>query len=75
MLGNELARGNWHSLHPMPYLLIGGAGGAIRTGRFLNYRDVENNRLLVSIGQAFGMDIERFGTMDQGNGALAGIVG
>lgn len=74
VFANELARGNYHSLHPMPYLLVGGAGGAIRTGRFIDYRDVENNRLLVAIAQAFGLNVERFGTLDQGGGALAGIL-
>ena len=34
---NELAKGNTHSRIGAPYVLAGGAGGALRTGRYLSY--------------------------------------
>lgn len=72
--GNELGRGNSHSRHPVPFVLAGSAAGAIETGRFLDYEDVDHNRLLVSICRAMGLDdVDTFGNTDQGSGALAGV--
>ncbi len=55
-----------HSSRSVPTLLFGDAGGAFKTGRYLDFRGerghgIPNNRLLVSICQAFGVPTERFG--------------
>jgi len=55
-----------HSSRSVPTLLIGDAGGAFKPGRYLDFRGergngVPNNRILVSICQAFGVPVERFG--------------
>jgi hypothetical protein len=57
-----------HSSRNVPTLLAGGCGGHFRTGRLLDLRrdaetweGVPNNRVLVSIAQAFGVETERFG--------------
>jgi len=71
--GNELSRGNSHGRNPIPFVLAGGAGGALETGRFLQYDSVPHNRLLVSIGQAMGADVQTFGTNDPGSGGLDGF--
>jgi len=38
MWTNEMAEGKLHSLISMPVLTAGGAGGKIRTGNFIDYR-------------------------------------
>jgi hypothetical protein len=54
-----------HSSRRLPTLLAGDGGATIRLGRHLNVaREAEqtpNNRLLVSIAQAFGLPLEAFG--------------
>lgn len=72
--GNELAKGNSHSRHPVPFVLAGSAGGALETGRFIDVEDVDHNRLLVSACRAMGLeDVDTFGNTDQGSGPLIGL--
>jgi hypothetical protein len=60
--GNELGAGNSHSYRDIPWLLAGGAGGALRTGRFIRYADEPHNNLLVSVCNAMGFDdVQSFG--------------
>lgn len=55
-----------HSSRNVPTLVFGG-GGSFRMGRYLDLRAskgdalLPNNRLLVSVCQAFGVPVERFG--------------
>jgi hypothetical protein len=64
-----------HSSRSVPTLLLGGAGGRFKMGRYLDLRrsgsseGTPNNRILVSICQAFGVQTNRFG-----HAADAGIV-
>lgn len=54
-----------HSSRHVPTLLLGGAGGQFRMGRYLELEPTKgtpNNRVLVSICQAFGVNTSRFGT-------------
>ncbi|HEY6728873.1 MAG TPA: DUF1552 domain-containing protein [Polyangiaceae bacterium] len=54
-----------HSSRHVPTLLLGGAGGQFQMGRYLELdpaRGTPNNRVLVSICQAFGVNAPRFGT-------------
>ncbi len=60
----------WHDMHDMMFVMAGGAGGAIPTGRYLRYDQnlpsppggrgltigPPHTKLLVSIMQAFGLD-------------------
>jgi hypothetical protein len=56
-----------HSSRSVPTLLAGGCGGRFRMGRYVDLRGapgkagVPNNRVLVAIAQAFGVEVERFG--------------
>jgi hypothetical protein len=58
-----------HSSRHVPTLLAGGCGGRFRLGRYVDLRGqgtrkeygVPNNRILVSICQAFGVQENRFG--------------
>jgi hypothetical protein len=54
-----------HSSRRVPTLLLGGAQGKFKMGRYLALdakNGTPNNRILVSICQAFGEKTERFGT-------------
>jgi hypothetical protein len=56
-----------HSSRSVPTLLFGGGAGQFKMGRYLDLRragrhdGIPNNRILVSICQAFGVSIDRFG--------------
>jgi hypothetical protein len=58
-----------HSSRDVPTLIAGGAGGHFHMGRYVDLRDqrdgqrmMPNNRLLVAICRAFGVEVERFGS-------------
>ena len=72
---NELAIGNVHSRTDAPYVLAGGAGGALRTGRFLSFAgDVPHNNLLVSLMNIMGLPDQTFGKPDWCTGPLTGLI-
>jgi hypothetical protein len=58
-----------HSSRQVPTLIAGGTGGAFALGRYLDLRSTPdgsalgqpNNRVLVSICQAFGVSDQRYG--------------
>ena len=70
----ELGNG-WHDLHKMMFVMAGGAGGSVPTGRYLKYDESlpspsggrgtrlgpPHTKLLVSIMQAFGVDATSLG--------------
>lgn len=72
--GNELGRGNNHSRRDVPFLIAGGGGGALQSGRTINSEDI-HNRLLVSLCQAMGLnDVQTFGSNDTGSGPIPGLL-
>lgn len=60
---NELGKGNSHSLHNIPFVLIGGEKATgFRMGRHLKMPDkTPHNRLWLSIAQSMGHEINTFG--------------
>ncbi len=72
--GSEISKGNTHDWTNMPFVLMGGAGGAIQGERFLSYPGENHCRLLVSIANAMGLNINAFGGFDDGSGPLPGLV-
>jgi Protein of unknown function (DUF1552) len=74
--GSELGKGNSHSFAQVPFVLAGGAGGALRPGRFLQYpAGTQHNRLLVAIAQAMGVTgVDKIGSTDAGSGPLQGLL-
>jgi len=60
---NELGKGNSHTLDNIPFVLVGGGLG-FKTGRALKFGKVPHNRLLLSLANAFGHPIKRFGNPD-----------
>jgi len=71
--GNELGKGNTHTHTSIPIVMAGGRNTGLATGRFLSVGDVAHNRLLVSVLNALGMDIDTYGDLDNGSGGLPGL--
>jgi len=72
--GNELSVGSTHSHKDVPFLTIGSAGGYFKTGRYLELGGVPNNRLLISLLNAMGVEASTFGHPDFGKaGPLPGL--
>ncbi len=72
--GTEIAKGNTHGWTDMPFVLVGGGGGALQTGRFLQAPGDNHCRLLVALCNAMGLDVTEFGGFDDGSGALPGLL-
>lgn len=72
--GNELSLGNSHSHLEIPFMLLGSAGGHLRTGRYLQFGGQPHNRLLTSLLHAMGVEAAAHGHPDFGaSGPLAGL--
>ena len=70
----EIGESTQHDLTMMPYVLAGSAGGAISTGRYLDFSSArkDNNQLLVSIAHAMGADdLDSFGDASGATGPLS----
>jgi hypothetical protein len=70
----ELGDSRLHVCESVPFVLAGPAGGAFRPGRYLDYGGVSHSKLLVSICQAFGLDVDTFGDPATGRGGLDRLV-
>lgn len=79
-LCSELGHSSRHDHRNMPFVLAGRAGG-LETGRYLDYGSAHDGdgethaKLLVSIANAVGIPIERFGYTGHGAGPLPGLYG
>lgn len=70
MLASNLFDGDAHSADHMPFILSGRAGGAMKTGRILDYMDQgDDNRracsLYLSIMDRMGLTLDRFGDTEK----------
>lgn len=64
---SEVSDGNTHSHDDMPFIVAGGAGGALRTGRLLDYGSRRHSDLLGTIAHAMGdPTVTTFGQGGQG---------
>ncbi len=75
LASSEIGVGPTHTFLNMPYVMLGGAGGAIKTNRFLKYTNATHNDLFVSIMNAMGIPATSFGDPKYSRGPLAGLVG
>jgi hypothetical protein len=66
LLCTEICDGNTHLHDDMPFVLAGGGGGAIRTGRFMDVGYRRHGDLLVAIANALGDGISHFGDASSG---------
>jgi hypothetical protein len=71
--GNEVGAGNTHSHDNIPFLLAGSAGRAFRTGRFIDFGGRSHIDLLVSVLNAFGVNVNTFGHAEFVSGPLPGL--
>jgi Protein of unknown function (DUF1552) len=72
VLGRELGS-TAHRMERAPFIMAGGAGGALKPGRWLSFDGQPHAKLLVSIGKMMGLEIDTFGNRDVGSGPLPGI--
>jgi hypothetical protein len=83
--GNELDNGSNHDHYNVPFLLIGGGNGAIRTNQLVSfpiadpYRPISeaqyaHNDLLVTLAQAMDTNITTFGDPSLNRGPIASIL-
>lgn len=70
----EMGDSRAHVCKGVPFVLAGGAGGRFKTGRYLQYAGDTHGKLLVSICQAMGVDVQTFGNPTGGTGPLGGLV-
>ncbi len=59
---NELGKGNNHTLHDIPFVLVGGKAHGIKAGRALSFDKAAHNRLWLALANSMGHGIETFGT-------------
>lgn len=71
---SELGDSNLHNHENMPFILAGKAGGALSTGRYLDYAGDAHSKLLVTIANAMGVNIDTFGYTGHGTGGLSGLL-
>jgi hypothetical protein len=62
-----------HRQDNVPFMLAGKAGGALRTGRFVNFQGKPHAALLVSVAQLMGLPTTSFGNINMNTGPLAGL--
>jgi hypothetical protein len=72
LLCSEICDGNTHLHDNMPFVLAGRAGGALQTGRLLDYSGQRHANLLLSIAHATGQMWPSFG--DASSGGLSGLL-
>jgi hypothetical protein len=63
-----------HKMQPVNLILAGSARGRLRTGRFLDRNREPHAKLLVSIAQLMGLDLNGVGDRDANSGPLTGLV-
>jgi hypothetical protein len=63
--------GRRHSVNEMLFILAGGAGGQLQTGRYLEFDGMPHNNLLVNICQLMGLSDTTFGDPKYCTGPLA----
>jgi hypothetical protein len=72
--GSDCSDGSIHGKIDMPFLLAGGAGGQLETGRWLRWNHRPHNQLLVSIMNLMGIAGTCFGNPYFCDGPLPGLV-
>jgi len=59
--GGAIADGNLHTHDNLPVILAGSAGGAFRTGRYLQVEEAPMSNLFVTMLNQFGVETQSFG--------------
>ncbi len=66
----ELGDSRLHVCESVPFVLAGSAGGLFRPGRYLRYDRAPHSKLLVSLCNAFDIEVDTFGDTSTGQGGL-----
>jgi hypothetical protein len=69
----DIAAGQSHARRDMPYVIAGGCGGALRTGRHVTYQGNYHNDLLVTLCNAMDVGVTTFGNPAYCTGPLSGL--
>ncbi len=72
--GVESGTNHSHNPNDMQYLLVGGRNLGFATGQVLDVGRQSAHRLHVAVLNAFGAEVDTFGSADDGSGALPGIL-
>ena len=78
-LCSELGHSARHNHKDMPFVVAGGSALGLQTGRYLDYRSANGGdgdshaKLLVSIANYLGINIDSFGYTGHGSGPLSGF--
>ena len=70
----ELGDSRLHNCRSVPFVLAGGARTSLRFGRYLTYNGEPHQKLLTSVCNALGIDLETFGDASRSTGPLSGLV-
>jgi hypothetical protein len=70
----ELGDSRAHVCESVPFIFAGPASGALQPGRYLQYQQEPHSKLLVSMCQAFGIEVDTFGDPSTGRGGLDRLV-
>jgi hypothetical protein len=74
--GSEIGVGWTHDVSNVPFIVAGGRAHGVRGGRYLRPTGQRHNRLLVSAAHYMGLtDMTSYGSMDDGEGPLDGLLG
>jgi len=67
--------GRAHNRNNVPFVLAGGCGGRLNTGRFLNYNKASHTDLYLTVCHALGFtDVNTFGRPGIAKGPLSGLL-
>lgn len=67
---SEISVGVTHSYENMPYVLLGGAGGGLRSGRFVELQGRTHSDLFVTLQNALGIEATSFGNPEYVTGPI-----
>jgi hypothetical protein len=70
----ELGDSRLHDFKAVPFVIAGGGNGYWKTGRYLKFDAQPHQKLLVTLCQSMGLNIDHFGVTDI-TGNLAGLSG
>jgi hypothetical protein len=70
----ELGDGRLHDFISVPFVIAGGGNGFFSPGKYLKFNAEPHQKLLVSLAQSVGVEIDSFGVPDV-TGSLAGLTG
>jgi hypothetical protein len=74
VLMSEISEGPTHSFNDMPFLVLGGCGGAVKTGQVLDGGGRAHNDVWVALLNAMGIADTTFGDPKLNKGPLPGLL-